>query len=100
MRAYLDASATYDPIEHLAKTHGAEWREIHLGMWTMVCDASGKEIDPNTPLFVVSGFLAPADAWIEFAPKWKEILGPIEYWSSAHMARMRPDVLSKLVDMI
>src|SRR6266536_3291078 len=67
-------------------------------MFTTAFDASGNESD--TPCLVVAGFLGTADAWTEFEPEWTRRLGPLGYWSSAHMAKTRPDILRSLVDMI
>jgi hypothetical protein len=73
---------------------------VHLGMWTVAFDASGKENDPKTPCFVVAGFVGTAERWIEFEPEWKRRLGALPYWGTAEMRQKYPSILNSLVEML
>lgn len=62
-----------DPVEHLAKALYLDcWRSAHFLMATTVyADASGGN---DQPLYVVGGWLASVDDWVDFGREWKDFL--------------------------
>lgn len=60
-------------VKHLAMiAGGATWRSINLAMFTAYFDASGDEHEQLA--LVVAGFIASAEAWIDWEREWLERL--------------------------
>lgn len=88
-------NSAYSPIQHLAKALWfSNWRKGLIGMFTVYFDASGKEKDHE--YFVVAGFVASADAWIEFSNQWKKRLAyeGIQYFRGSDAQSREGDFLN------